>query len=170
MAVCNSKYPVGSPQEHIQMCENHGLPIDLVCEDCHIFICSTCAKTDHSGHNWVTQGVAASQRRKGLLKFLRDIKEVQLPKVDERIIKKKAENERTCESQMKNVEKHFNEIIAKLTDIRDRKEEVLKSNLRKKNEHLAIEKSRMDKEKKQLIEMVKYTWRRTVEPYLIRTS
>ncbi|XP_062597510.1 uncharacterized protein LOC134258926 [Saccostrea cucullata] len=77
----------------------------------------------------ITQGVAASQRRKGLLEFLRKIKEEKVPGIDEKITKKKTENERTCESQIKKVKKHFDDVISKLTDIRKRKEEELKSNL-----------------------------------------
>ncbi|XP_062618034.1 uncharacterized protein LOC134279633 [Saccostrea cucullata] len=156
MAASKPRISVDSLQEHIQMCENHDLPVDLVCEDYDEFICSTCAKTDHYDHNWVTQGVAASQRRKGLLEFLRNITQEQLPDVDKKIAIKKAENEITCESQRKILKKHFDEIIAKLTDITERKDDALKSNLCRKNEQLTLEKSRKDKIKNQIIKIVKY--------------
>ncbi|XP_062587364.1 uncharacterized protein LOC134249003 [Saccostrea cucullata] len=68
----------------------------------------------------------------------------------------KAENEIMCEFQRKRLKKHFNEIIAKLTDIRDRKDEALKSNLHRKNEQITIWKSRIDKKGKQIIEIMKY--------------
>ncbi|XP_062596481.1 uncharacterized protein LOC134257926 [Saccostrea cucullata] len=138
------------------MCENHNLPIDLVCEDCDEFICSTCVKTDHNGHDWVTLGVAASRRRKGLTEFLRNIKKGKLPQIDKKITKMKAENDRTYESQRKNLKKHFDEIIKKLTDIRDRKDVALKSNLSEKNEQFTNGKSRIDKKKKQIIEIMKH--------------
>ena len=42
------EYPLGTPQEHVLMCEKHVLmPIDVTCEDCEGFICSKCAKEDH---------------------------------------------------------------------------------------------------------------------------
>lgn len=35
-------------QEHVPICEEHTLHIDITCEDCEKFICSKCAKTDRS--------------------------------------------------------------------------------------------------------------------------
>ncbi|XP_061169479.1 uncharacterized protein LOC133178803 [Saccostrea echinata] len=156
MAASKSKYPLGSPQEHIQMCQKHDFPIDMVCEDCDVFICSTCAKSDHNGHNWVTQATAAIHRKRELLKYLRKIKKEQLPAIDEKILKKKTENEGTYDSLIKKVQKQFDEIVARLTEIKKSIEEALKGELGKKNKHLENETSRIEKKKKNILEIVEY--------------
>lgn len=44
MAHGNEDYLLGSPQVDVLECQNHELPIDVTCEDCEVFLCSTCAK------------------------------------------------------------------------------------------------------------------------------
>ncbi|XP_062599374.1 uncharacterized protein LOC134260858 [Saccostrea cucullata] len=156
MAESNPKYTLGSPQEHIPICEEHGLSIDWICEDCDTFICSTCAKMYHNGHNCVSQTSAASQRRRVLLEYIRDIKEEHLLNIDEIILKKKTENQNSCDSQVKKLQKHFEEIIMTLTEIKKIKEETLKAILRKKNEELGNERYRLDEKKNKITEIVEY--------------
>ncbi|XP_061178376.1 uncharacterized protein LOC133187018 [Saccostrea echinata] len=84
MAARKLKYQLGSPEEHIEMCKTHNLPIDMICEDCVKSICGKCAKTDHRDHDWSTISTAASQKRRALLRFLRKIKEEDLPGIDEK--------------------------------------------------------------------------------------
>ncbi|XP_062597507.1 uncharacterized protein LOC134258921 [Saccostrea cucullata] len=157
MAASKPKYSGGSPQEHIQMCEKHkDFPVDMVCEDCEVFICSTCAKSDHNEHNWVTQGAAASQIRRGLLEYLKNIKEQKLPTFDEKMIKKKSENENSCEIYIKQLQKNFDEIISRLTEIKNNKEEELNGNLRRKNENLDKEKSRFVDKKNKIIQIIEH--------------
>ncbi|XP_062615053.1 uncharacterized protein LOC134276785 [Saccostrea cucullata] len=90
MAESNSeKYSLGSPLAPIVMCETHELPIDMICEDCDEFICAKCAKTDHREHDWNTIHTAATQRRRSLPVFLKKIKEEDLPRINEKLEKKK---------------------------------------------------------------------------------
>ncbi|XP_062585420.1 uncharacterized protein LOC134247100 [Saccostrea cucullata] len=159
MAVSKPKYPLGSPQEHIEMCGSHELPIDMMCEDCDKFICGKCAKTDHKDHEWNTLSTAATQRRRGLLKFLTKIREGDLPGIDEKIemvSKQITENEELCDSEIKKLQKHVDEIMARLLEIRNHNEEILRGNLEKKNEKLKSKKSEMNKKKKEIQEVVKF--------------
>ncbi|XP_062607582.1 uncharacterized protein LOC134269409 [Saccostrea cucullata] len=119
MADSKQKYPLGSPQEHIKMCETHELPIDVICEDCDGFICGKCAKTDHRVHEWSTIPTAATQRRRGLLKFLRTIQEEKLPGIDVKLVKMSQqiiENKEICDAEIKKLQRHYDEIMTRLSD------------------------------------------------------
>ncbi|XP_062581493.1 E3 ubiquitin-protein ligase TRIM33-like [Saccostrea cucullata] len=129
MAASKTKYPLGSPQEHIEMCKSHVLPIDVICEDCDEFICGKCTKTDHKEHEWNTLPTAATQRRRDLLIFLTQIKEGDLLGIDEKIrkvSKQITENEELCDSEIKKLQKHVDGIMAKLTEIRGKNERGLR--------------------------------------------
>ncbi|XP_062602919.1 uncharacterized protein LOC134264673 [Saccostrea cucullata] len=159
MAASKPKYPLGSPQEHIEMCKAHDLPIDVICEDCDEFICGKCAKTDHKEHEWSTISTAASQRRRGLLKLLKKIKEENLPWIEEKLEKvsnRITENKELCDAEVKKLQKHVDEIMARLTEIRKNNERRLTENLVEKNKKLNEVKYKLDKRKKEIEEMVKF--------------
>ncbi|XP_062577199.1 uncharacterized protein LOC134239062 [Saccostrea cucullata] len=159
MAASKTKYPLGSPQEHIKMCETHKLPIDVICEDCDEFMCARCAKTDHRDHEWNTLRTAATQRRRGLLTNLKKIKEEVLPGIDEKMVKipqQITENKELCDSEIKKLQKHVEEIMDKLTEIRKNTEQRLRDNLEGKNNNLNEMKCKLDKKKKAIKEMVKF--------------
>ncbi|XP_061178363.1 uncharacterized protein LOC133187004 [Saccostrea echinata] len=159
MAAIQLKYSLGSPQEHIEMCKIHDLPIDVICEDCDEFICGKCAKTDHRDHDWNTLFTAASQKRRGLLKFLTKIKEKDLPGIDGKIEKMSnqiSEKEKLCETEIKKLQKHYDEIISKLSEIKEHMEQQLRDNLKKKNEKLNILISEIDKKKREIAETIKF--------------
>ncbi|XP_062570067.1 uncharacterized protein LOC134232128 [Saccostrea cucullata] len=153
------KYPLGSPQEHVEMCKTHELLIDMMCEDCDEFICETCAKTDHRNHDWKTISTAATLRRRGLLTFLKKIKKEDLHKVDEKLEKlsqRITENKQLCDSEMKTLQKHYDEIMDRLTEIKQRLENIMKDNLIKKNEQVKCEKNRLEKKKRGIVDTVDY--------------
>ncbi|XP_062609423.1 uncharacterized protein LOC134271193 [Saccostrea cucullata] len=153
------KYPLGSPQEHIKMCEIHEKTIDMVCEDCDEFICVECALTGHGGHDPKTLSTAATQRRRGLLKFLKKIKEEDLPGIDEKMEKipqQITENKELCDSEIKKLQRHYDKIIAGLTEIRTRNEQKLRDNLVKKNDQLNYVKSQLDNKKRGIIDTVEF--------------
>ncbi|XP_062600654.1 uncharacterized protein LOC134262296 [Saccostrea cucullata] len=159
MAASKPKYPLGSPQEHIEMCKTHDLPIDVICEDCDEFICATCAKTDHRDHEWNTLPTAANEMRRGLLKFLTKIKEGDLPRIDEKIekvSKQVRKNKDLCDSEIKMLHKHFDKIMAKLTEIMKDNERRLTEELDVKNKKLNSEKSKLNKKKKEMEEMIEF--------------
>ncbi|XP_062572148.1 uncharacterized protein LOC134234100 [Saccostrea cucullata] len=159
MAASKPKYSLGSPQEHIEMCETHDLPIDVICEDCDEFICGKCAKTDHRDHEWSTISTAASQRRRGLLKLLTKIKEENLPEIEEEMEKvsnKMTENKELCDAEITKLQKHVDEIMARLTEIWENKERRLSEDLKEQNKKLNYVKSELNKKKKEIEEMVKF--------------
>ncbi|XP_062604643.1 uncharacterized protein LOC134266413 [Saccostrea cucullata] len=159
MAASKLKHPLGSPQELIEMCKTHDLAIDMFCEDCDEFICGKCAKTDHRDHKWCTIPTAASERRRGLLNFLRKIKEEDLPKIDEKILKMSkqiTQNEELCETEIKKLQRHCDEIITRVSEMKKRNEHRLSDNLKGKNEKLKSMKSELIKKKKSVTETVQF--------------
>ena len=82
------EYPLGTPQEHVLICEKHDLmPIDVTCEDCEEFICSKCVKENHKGHDWITISTAATLKTRGLLESLKKIEEEDIQLMDKKIQK-----------------------------------------------------------------------------------
>lgn len=152
-----TKYPLGSPQEHVQMCDKHTELIDMFCEDCKVFICSECAKTDHRDHRWVTIVKAASDRRRQLQKLLSDVKKENLPKIDEGLKKSLnqiKENERLCGFEVETLQKQVDEITEKLLDIKKRHEKAMEDNLSKKNDEVNLFQSQLDKKRKQIVDLL----------------
>ncbi|XP_062583730.1 uncharacterized protein LOC134245467 [Saccostrea cucullata] len=162
MAAIESKYPLGSPQESMKMCTTHNLPIDVICEHCDEFICGKCAKTDHRDHEWTTLPTAASQRKNSLFKFLTKIKVENLPGMSgihekiEEISKQISENKERYNCEINKLQKHFDEIITRLSEIRKNNEERLKENLNEKNEKLNDMKAELNKKRKEIAETVQF--------------
>ncbi|XP_061185001.1 uncharacterized protein LOC133193016 [Saccostrea echinata] len=152
----SNEYPLGSPLAHIKMCVYHGLRIDIICEDCDEFICSKCAKTDHRDHEWNTLSTAATKWRRDLLTLLTKIKEEDLPGIDEKISKQITENKELCDSEIKKVEKHYDEMMARMTEIKKRNEKSLKDNLVRKNDQLNHVKSELEKKRKGIVHTVEF--------------
>ncbi|XP_062573497.1 uncharacterized protein LOC134235378 [Saccostrea cucullata] len=159
MAASKPKYPQGFSQEHIEMCKTHDLPLDMLCEDCDEFICGKCAKTDHRDHEWSTIPTAAQQRRRGLLSFLKRIKEKDLSRVDEKMEKMSqqiTENKEICDSEIKKLQKHVDEIMARLKEIRKCHEKTLRDDLKKSNEKVDSFKYELNRKKKEIVETVQF--------------
>ncbi|XP_062610545.1 uncharacterized protein LOC134272312 [Saccostrea cucullata] len=153
------KHPLGSPQKHIEMCESHDLPIDMICEDCDEYICGQCAKTNHRDHDWKTITAAANQRRKGLLTLLKKIKNEDLHEVDEKIKKMSkqiTENKEICDSEIENLQTHCDQIITRLTEIKKRHEKKMKDNLIKKNDQVNHMKTELEKKKKEILNTAQF--------------
>ncbi|XP_062620367.1 uncharacterized protein LOC134281946 [Saccostrea cucullata] len=160
MAASNpTNYPLGSPQQHTETCELHKLPIDMNCEDCKTFICNMCAKRDHRDHDWKPLTSSATERRRGLGKFLEKIKEEDLSEINEEIEKIKEqliENKDLCAVEISKVQNHFHDIGVKLKEVKERFEKKLKDNLVEKNCRLEIKKSDLDQKKKRIVDMVEF--------------
>lgn len=159
MAASAPKYPLGSPQEHIPMCEKHNLIKDIECGECSEFICSKCAKTDHKDHDWNTLTSAASLGRRQLREYLGKIREKNIREMDKKIQKaaKQIEaNQKQCDSEVSKVQKHFDRIISKLGELKMSHEETLRDNLRCNNFEMSKEKIDLEMKKKQVLDLVKY--------------
>ncbi|XP_062597511.1 uncharacterized protein LOC134258927 [Saccostrea cucullata] len=159
MADVETKYPLGSPLQHVKICEEHDSIIDILCEECYAFICSICARLNHNGHNWVTQATAALQRRRGIHEYLHNVKEEKISKLDEemqKMVSQMEENESMCDTQVKDLQRHYDDIILKLTDIKKNQEDVLKDNLRKTNEKMKNAKHNLEKIRKSIIDIMDF--------------
>eukprot|EP00105_Crassostrea_gigas_P045013 XP_019929161.1 PREDICTED: uncharacterized protein LOC109620696 [Crassostrea gigas] len=159
MAAISSKYPFGSAQEHIPMCEKHDLMIDMTCEDCDEFICSQCAKTDHKDHNWKTISTAGIQRRKELKNTLSKVKEKDVKEMDDKIKKSgklMEDNRKFCDSEVFKLQKHYDEIVSKLDEIKKNIETKLRENLERKNAEVREKKLDLEKKTKQVLDLVKF--------------
>ncbi|XP_052706488.1 uncharacterized protein LOC128181946 [Crassostrea angulata] len=159
MAAISSKYPFGSAQEHIPTCEKHDLMIDMTCEDCDEFICSQCAKINHKNHNWKTISTAGIQRRKDLKKTLSKVKEKDLKDMDDKIKKSgklMEDNRKLCDSEVFKLQKHYDEIVSKLDEIKKNIETKLRENLERKNAEVREKKLDLEKKTKQAIDLVKF--------------
>ncbi|XP_062619779.1 uncharacterized protein LOC134281307 [Saccostrea cucullata] len=161
MATNKPLHRLGSPQQHIPMCNEHNYFLDIQCEDCDLFICSSCAKTDHKEHNWVTNATAASKRRKDIVqyRYLETIKEVNLSGIDEKIDEALArikENENHCDLQVQKLRKHYDEIIMRLIELKNFQEKQLKDNMIQKNKQMNLMKSELEKHKKDILELVEF--------------
>ncbi|XP_052703774.1 uncharacterized protein LOC128180032 [Crassostrea angulata] len=151
MAAISSKYPLGSPQEHIPMCEKHSINIDITCEDCDEFICSQCAKTDHKDHDWKTIPTAGSLRRRDLQKTLGKIKEKDVKTSEEKIrnaSKQLEVNQKRFDSEVSKLQKHYDAIVSKLDEIRKNIETKLREVLERENAEL--KRKQLDLKKKQI--------------------
>ncbi|XP_062604150.1 uncharacterized protein LOC134265969 [Saccostrea cucullata] len=153
------KYPLGSPQEHIVMCDTHDSPIDVICEDCDEFICGDCAKSNHRDHNWKTLTTAATKRRRELLTLLTKIRRENLPGIDGKIknvSNQVTENREVCDSEIKKLQKHCDEIMARMIKIKKRHEKTLRDNLVTKNDQLNLVKSELEKKKRRIVDTVEF--------------
>ncbi|XP_062572810.1 uncharacterized protein LOC134234781 [Saccostrea cucullata] len=159
MADIENEYLLGSPLVHIETCQNHELPIDMICEDCDEFICVKCAKTDHKNHEWNTITTASTEKRRGLLKFLKKIKEEDLPVIDQKIEKipqKITENKELCDSEIKKLQTHYDEILTRMKEISKCHEKTMKDNMVKKNDQLNHVKFKLEKTKKRIISTLEF--------------
>ncbi|XP_065925025.1 E3 ubiquitin-protein ligase TRIM71-like [Magallana gigas] len=159
MAAISSRYPLGSPQEHIPMCEKHDLTIDMTCENCDEFICSQCAKTDHKDHDWKTISTAGSLRRRELKKTLSKVKVEDVTEIDEKIKKasKQIEDNQTCcDSKVTKLQNQFDAIVSKLKEIKENYGGKLKEDLVRKNGEVSGKKIDLEKKKKQVMDLVKF--------------
>jgi hypothetical protein len=128
MAESTPEPRLGTPRIHIPTCDKHSELIDIFCEDCDKFVCTDCAKTDHKDHNWATVVKAASQRRRQLFKYIKTIKEENVPEIDRKIENTSVELKeikKQGDYEMQKLRTHFNEIIARLTEIKTRREKTI---------------------------------------------
>lgn len=157
MAAFTPPYPLGCPQEVVQVCNSHNSPVDLTCEDCDCFICSTCAKTDHRDHNWSTESATANKRRRQLSAYLQRVREEELPAMHRKIEqseKQKTENESQCDTEIQKIDKHCDEIIARINEIKNSYRQVLRDDLQRKNGKAESKKSKSEDKMKRVLEMV----------------
>ena len=153
------EYPLGTPQEHVLMCEKHALmPIDVTCEDCEEFICSKCAKEDHKDHEWITISTAATLRTRGLLKAMTKIEEEDIQQIDEQIQEASQQidkNKRRCETEIERIQAHYDAILEKLEKMKQRHEKTLRDSLESKYADVSKVRSNLEEKKKKVLHRAK---------------
>ena len=151
---------MGTPQEHVLICEKHDLmPIDVTCEDCEEFICSKCVKENHKGHDWITISTAATLRTRGLLKSLKKIEEEDIQLMDKKIQKASQlleKNKNRCENEISRVHEYYEAILGKLDKIKRKHEKSLRDSLESKNADVRKDKSSLEEKKKKVLQHIKY--------------
>ena len=151
MAHGNETYLLGSPQVDVLECQKHKLMIDMTCEDCEVFICSTCAKKSHRKHNWRPISTAATLIKRGLKGSLENIEKTYIVQLDEDILKASQqidENTKLCELEVSKLQYHYDAIVKKLEEIKKKHEEILKDSLVVKNTGVSKVRSKLKKRKK----------------------
>lgn len=146
-------------QEHVLICEEHTLHIDITCEDCEKFICSKCAKTDHRDHDWNTIATAAILIRRDLTNRLCKIDDEYVKEIYEEIQKVSMqidENQICFDSDISNLNEQFLSIFSKLHDIKKEYEKLLKENFERKQEESKKVKSNLERKHKELIKLVNF--------------
>ncbi|XP_062566988.1 E3 ubiquitin-protein ligase TRIM31-like [Saccostrea cucullata] len=155
------RFSLGSAQQHmyIPTCNKHQEFLSTFCEDCDEFICSKCAKADHKDHNWNILSTTASHTRRKLSTFLKKISDKRLPRIDEEIEKAsklRKYNQNQCESEIKKLLEHCDDIIARLLKLKNHLIDKLQNNLREALEKLHHEKNYLEKSRKQIEDLVKF--------------
>ena len=135
------EYPLGTPQEHLFMCEKHVLiPIDVTCEDFEELICSKCAKEDHKDHDWITISTAVTLRTRGLLKAMTTIEEEDIQQIDAKIQEASQQMEKSkkrCETEIERIQRHYDAIMEKLKKMKQMHEKTLRDSLDSKNDDVS---------------------------------
>ena len=98
-------------QEALKTCDEHqNEELSCFCKTCKKFICTTCAKTTHNGHDWDLVSFVAKKRRKETPLLCRKIKQENMPQCREKI--------RVVEDNISTVEKASDDDMAKLEERR----------------------------------------------------
>ena len=98
-------------QEALKTCEEHpNEELSCFCKTCKKFICTTCAKTTHHGHEWDFIPLVAKKRRKETPILCRKIKQDNMPRCREKL--------RVVDENISNVEKAGNEDVKRLEERR----------------------------------------------------
>ena len=99
-------------QEALKTCEDHpNEELSCFCKTCEKFICTTCAKTTHHGHEWDLIPIVAKKRRKETPVLCRKIKQENIPRCREKF--------RAVDGNIAEVEKSSDEDLKKLDERRN---------------------------------------------------
>ena len=98
-------------QVALKTCEDHpNEELSCFCKTCKMFICTTCAKTTHNGHDWDFIPIVAKKRRKETPILCRKIKQDDMPRCREKM--------RTVDRTIADVDKSSAEDVKRLEERR----------------------------------------------------
>ena len=110
MADREEEYPLGTPQEHALICEKHNSYIDVSCEDCDEFMCTTCVKENHLDHEWNTLSTAANLKSERFSQVMMKIQNEDIKKLDNKILRASdqiEDNRRSCEIAVSRLQEYY---------------------------------------------------------------
>ena len=106
---CKMATSLYKAQDVIKTCEEHlHQELSCFCKTCRIFICTSCAKTTHHGHDWDLIALFAKERRTESPLLCRQIKAERLPKVREKV--------RSIDNNLSDIETQRDEDLTKLEE------------------------------------------------------
>ena len=98
-------------QEALKTCNEHqNEELSCFCKTCKKFICTTCAKTTHNGHDWDFIPIVAKKRFKETPILCRKIRQNNMPRCREKL--------RDVDANISDVEKASDEDVKKLEERR----------------------------------------------------
>ena len=98
-------------QVALKTCEEHqNEELSCFCKTCKKFICTTCAKTTHNGHDWDFIPIVAKKRRKETPILCRKIRQDNMPRCREKL--------RAVDRNIADVENASDEAVKKLEERR----------------------------------------------------
>ena len=155
MAEKEEKKLLRTPEEHELFCKKHiSMPIDIICEDCEVFICSKCVKEDHKDHEWDTIASAATVKTRGLITSLNKVEKDFIKQLDEQIHKvneKMKENEGKCNTEVLRSRTHRCAMVKKINEIGKQHEKQLRDGLVNENAYLSRVRLSVDKRKENVL-------------------
>ena len=140
-------------QEALKTCEEHpNEELSCFCKTCKKFICTTCAKTTHNGHDWDFIPIVAKKRRKETPSLCRKIKQENMPRCREKM--------RAVDGIIANVEKASDEDLKKLEERRtkmiDAINHIIDEQKGKRVKTKEKESTKLQEDRSQLITKIKY--------------
>ena len=110
-------------QEALKTCEEHQKEeLSCFCKTCKKFICTTCAKTTHNGHDWDFIPIVAKKRRKETPILCQKIKQDNMPQCREKLCAVDgtiADVEKAGDEDLKKLEEKRTEMIDAINQIID---------------------------------------------------
>ena len=140
-------------QEALKTCSEHEHEeLSCFCKTCRKFICTTCAKTLHNGHDWDLVTLVAKKRRKELPFLCRKIKKENLPHCHEKMHifhKNISVVGKACDEDMKMLEERRTTMINMVHQIIDERK-------RRREELGRMRCSKMEEQNRQLRTKIEY--------------
>lgn len=145
-------------KEHPETCEACNVNKDKG-KDCDDLICSQCTNTVHGNHVEREILNKENQRKKELKTFIGTVKERivgELSKKTHIITEQMDRNEKSCDSEVSKLKKHYDAIVSKLNEIKTSYEKILKNKVEEKNNEIRKKKLVLVEKKEKVDNLAKF--------------
>ena len=122
------------PDEDDDMCPEHNRKLEIICIQCRVRICSTCALFGaHKGHDVRMEQEVVNEltiRTELLIQMYQIVDDISQNRVDQNVVSKMASEFRAKSNELKqNLKEKFNELKTLLKIQEQKAERILKTNL-----------------------------------------